>query len=239
MARAKMRIALRPAVYPADRAKGRKIPLLKSNGTLGTAALVERMASGGSVSQAQASAFLHRLLEVMGEALLGGQRVQLGRLGILEMHAQGLFEADGRPVTGKKPTVELGFRPSKEVKKLLKDFGYEVVEASTREPQLEYVHNTEDGRPVKSLVPGELYCAAGRLLTYKASAADEGLFLVQGNRFGAGVKIKKMSMSDSRKVAFRLPNDTKPGNYWLELRRRFPRSEHIRVARLEIVISEL
>jgi hypothetical protein len=199
---------------------------VQSQGTLDIPDVVERMARHGStVTEMDAAAALSSFFFVAEDLLLDGYRINTP-FGVLAISIRGGFENETDPYEQGKQYIELILIPTTTCRQRVGPRAQvQRRRASQPQPMLSSTRNPNNGAADTTLTPGGGAHLYGELLNFDPNDPEQGIFIIPANGNGEPVRVEVVLRNSSRELAFLVPAELAAGEYTIEVRRLFGKTD--------------
>lgn len=221
---------------------GNLIGAVLSKGTVSKKQLIKNIVEKSGLSDAQAEAFLVAYNKTAEELILMGHDLPFGNLLYLHLGVRGVFDANGLPLEGKAPEFRINIVMQPALRKILGQVPYTTKRRGPKLPIPMVLEDISGQERNTVLTRGGIAKLFGDGLKFHPLMGDEGLYLVPVNAGeGVGVvKVTHFSHNKNTELDFQTPDGVQEGEaYYVEIRKRFPKTKILRAARLAEAVTIL
>ncbi len=130
----------------------------------------------------------------------------------------GVFYADDEALVAGKHAFNVNANPGVVITEAAKKIKLKRVDPREYSPEPRKITDISSDTINELLTPGSMACLKGNNLSFDATDAEEGIYLI--NDKGAETKITQVALNKPSEIIFLVPAPLKPGSYALEVRNR-------------------
>jgi hypothetical protein len=188
----------------------------------------EATGSGSTLTRAEAYAFLEEFNRAELKFLKAGYRINTEMYNISHS-ISGIFNNRKDKYDAIRHSVNINVSPGTKLKSIESEFSPTVIEYTQELPVIDMVKDITSQTANEKLTPGGVADITGHRLSFDNNDPNQGVFLVSidGLTYRASVFIR-LKPSE---LIFTIPEEAKPGTYFIEVRAIFNGNKNIRTGR--------